>query len=102
MTEIRRGRPDRSRPCRCREFRLAGSESLGCARRVRGGADGTSVLAMLVCLMAAGLSAVLLRLAYLGVTNAFAMPLTERDRDAEILALRRQITVLRCQLAGAS
>jgi putative transposase len=45
---------------------------------------------------------VLLRLAYLGVTNAFAMlrllPMTDRDKDAEILALRHQITVLERQL----
>ncbi|WP_413804447.1 hypothetical protein [Streptomyces sp. OE57] len=44
----------------------------------------------------------LLRLAYLGVTNAFAMlrllPMTDRDKDAEILALRHQITVLERQL----
>ena len=44
----------------------------------------------------------LLRLAYLGVTNAFAMlrllPLTDRDKDAEILPLRHQITVLERQL----
>jgi putative transposase len=45
---------------------------------------------------------VLLRLTYLGVTNAFAMlrllPMTDRDKDAEILALRHQITVLERQL----
>ncbi|MGW7694382.1 integrase core domain-containing protein [Streptomyces asiaticus] len=45
----------------------------------------------------------LLRLAYLGVTNAFAMlrllPMTDRDKDAEILALRHQITVLERQLS---
>jgi putative transposase len=45
---------------------------------------------------------VLLRLAYLGVTNAFAMlrllPMSNRDRDTEILALRHQITVLQRQL----
>jgi putative transposase len=45
---------------------------------------------------------VLLRLAYLGVTNAFAMlrllPMTDRDKDAEILTLRHQITVLERQL----
>jgi transposase InsO family protein len=45
---------------------------------------------------------VLLRLAYLTVTNAFAMlrllPMTDRDKDAEILALRHQITVLERQL----
>ena len=44
----------------------------------------------------------LLRLAYLGVANAFAMlrllPMTDRDKDAEILALRHQITVLERQL----
>ncbi|AGP59271.1 integrase core domain-containing protein [Streptomyces rapamycinicus] len=44
----------------------------------------------------------LLRLAYLGVTNAFAMlrllPMTDRAKDAEILALRHQITVLERQL----
>ncbi|MFI0765665.1 integrase core domain-containing protein [Streptomyces sp. NPDC021218] len=44
----------------------------------------------------------LLRLAYLGVTNAFAMlrllPMTDQDKDAEILALRHQITVLERQL----
>ena len=40
----------------------------------------------------------LLRLAYLGVTNAFAvlrlLPMSNRDKDVEILALRHQITVL--------
>jgi putative transposase len=45
---------------------------------------------------------VLLRLAYLGVTNAFALlrllPVSDRDKDAEILALRPQITVLERQL----
>ncbi|MFE2442706.1 integrase core domain-containing protein [Streptomyces sp. NPDC059426] len=44
----------------------------------------------------------LLRLAYLGMSNAFAMlrllPMTDRDKDAEILALRHQITVLERQL----
>jgi hypothetical protein len=47
---------------------------------------------------------VLLRLAYLGVTNAFAMlrllPMSHRERDAEILALRHQIVVLERQLNG--
>jgi putative transposase len=47
---------------------------------------------------------VLLRLAYLTVTNAFAMlrllPMSDRDKDAEILALRHQITVLERQLAS--
>ncbi|MEU5849745.1 hypothetical protein [Saccharopolyspora shandongensis] len=46
----------------------------------------------------------LLRLAYLGVTNAFAMlrllPMSDRVKDAEILALRHQITVLERQLSG--
>jgi transposase len=45
---------------------------------------------------------VLLRLAYLGVTNAFALlrllPMSSRDKDAEILALRHQLSVLRRQL----
>ncbi|MFF6816260.1 hypothetical protein ACFZAG_41615 [Streptomyces sp. NPDC012403] len=40
----------------------------------------------------------LLRLAYLTMTQAFAMvrllPMSDRDKDAEILALRHQITVL--------
>ncbi|WBO64954.1 hypothetical protein [Streptomyces camelliae] len=40
----------------------------------------------------------LLRLAYFGVTNAFAMlrllAMSGRDKDVEILALRHQITVL--------
>ena len=44
----------------------------------------------------------LLRLAYLAVTNAFTMlrllPMSDRDKDAEILALRHQITVLERQL----
>jgi hypothetical protein len=47
---------------------------------------------------------VLLRLAYLGVTNALAMlrllPMSDRARDAEILALRHQIMVLQRQLHG--
>ncbi|MFJ8826872.1 integrase core domain-containing protein [Streptomyces sp. NPDC102467] len=44
----------------------------------------------------------LLRLAYLTITNTFAalrlLPLSDRDKDAEILALRHQITVLERQL----
>jgi putative transposase len=44
---------------------------------------------------------VLLRLAYLGVTNALALlrllPMSDRDKDAEILALRHQIMVLQRQ-----
>jgi hypothetical protein len=43
-----------------------------------------------------------LRLAYLGVPNAFALlrllPMSDRDKDVEILALRHQITVLERQL----
>jgi putative transposase len=45
---------------------------------------------------------VLLRLAYLGVTNAFAvlrlLPVSDRAKDVEILALRHQIAVLERQL----
>jgi hypothetical protein len=41
---------------------------------------------------------VLLRLAYLGVTNVFALlrllPMSSRDKDAEILALRHQLSVV--------
>ena len=40
----------------------------------------------------------LLRLAYLGVTNVFALlrllPLSSQEKDAEILALRHQLLVL--------
>lgn len=47
---------------------------------------------------------VLLRLAYLAVTNALAalrlLPMTDRDKDAEILALRHQVTVLERQLGN--
>ncbi len=46
----------------------------------------------------------LLRLAYLGVTNALALlrllPMSDRDKDAEILALRHLILVLERQLGG--
>ena len=45
----------------------------------------------------------LLRLAYLGVTNVFALlrllPMSSRDKDAEILALRHQLSVLERQLS---
>jgi transposase InsO family protein len=45
---------------------------------------------------------VLLQLAYLGVTNVFALlrllPSSDRGKDIEILALRHQITALECQL----
>ena len=44
----------------------------------------------------------LLRLAYLGITNAFTLlrllPGSDRDKDAEILALRHQLAVLNRQL----
>jgi putative transposase len=47
---------------------------------------------------------VLLRLAYLGVSNALAvlrlLPMSDRAKDAEILALRHQIMVLERQLHG--
>ncbi len=46
-----------------------------------------------------------LRLAYLGVTNAFAflrlLPMSDRDKDMEILALRHQVMVLERQLGDA-
>lgn len=46
----------------------------------------------------------LLRLAYLGVSNVFAvlrlLPMGDREKDMEILALRHQITVLERQLEG--
>ncbi|MGW4517455.1 integrase, partial [Streptomyces sp. NPDC004393] len=44
----------------------------------------------------------LLRLAYIGVSNALALlrllPMSDRDKDIEILVLRHQITVLERQL----
>src|SRR3954468_2895297 len=46
----------------------------------------------------------LLRLAHLGVTNTLALlrllPMSDRDKDAEILALRHQIAVLERHLRG--
>jgi transposase len=46
----------------------------------------------------------LLRLAYLGITNAFTLlrllPGSDRDKDVEILALRHQLAVLHRQLDG--
>ena len=46
----------------------------------------------------------LLRLAYLTVTNTFAvlrlLPMSDTDKDVEILALRHQIAVLERQLGG--
>jgi hypothetical protein len=51
-----------------------------------------------------GCLVVLLRLAYLTVTNGLAMlrllPMSDRAKDAEILALRHQIMVLQRQLHG--
>jgi hypothetical protein len=47
---------------------------------------------------------VLLRLTYLGLTNTFAMlrllPMTDRDKDIEILVLRHQIAVPQRQLGA--
>ena len=47
---------------------------------------------------------VLLRLTYLGVTNALAllrlMPMSDRDKDTEILVLRHQIALLQRQLGA--
>ncbi|MDU0294239.1 integrase, partial [Saccharothrix longispora] len=47
----------------------------------------------------------LLRLAYPGVTNAFALlrllPMSDRDKDTEILALHHQTAVLELQLGDA-
>jgi hypothetical protein len=46
----------------------------------------------------------LLRLAYLGITNTFGLrrllPDSDRDKDVEILALRHQLAVLQRQLDG--
>jgi hypothetical protein len=53
---------------------------------------------------ARGCRFVLLRLAYLGVTNAFALlrllPRGDRDKDVEILTLRHQIAMLQRQFDG--
>jgi hypothetical protein len=47
----------------------------------------------------------LLRLAYLGITNAFTLLRlllgSDRDKDAEILALRHQLAVLHCNSADS-
>jgi hypothetical protein len=49
---------------------------------------------------------VLLRLAYLTVTNTFAvlrpLPMSDRDKDAEILALRHQLAVLQRHLGPSA
>jgi hypothetical protein len=46
----------------------------------------------------------LLRLAYLGITNALALlrllPRSDRDKDVEILALRHQLAIPQRQLDG--
>jgi putative transposase len=48
---------------------------------------------------------VLLRLAYLGLTNTFALlrllPIGNRDKDIEILTLQHQIAVLQRQIGDA-
>jgi putative transposase len=48
---------------------------------------------------------VLVRLAYLAVSNTFTalrlLPMSDHDKNIEILALRHQITVLQRQLAAA-
>jgi hypothetical protein len=48
---------------------------------------------------------VLLRLAYLGVSNAFALlrllPISDHDKNAEILALRHRLAVLQRQFGPA-
>jgi len=53
-------------------------------------------------IVAEGWSTVLLRLGYLSVTHAFAMlsllPMSDRDEDAEILALCHQLMVMERQL----
>ncbi len=50
------------------------------------------------------MTCVLFRLAYLGVTNTLALlrllPMSDRDKDAEILALRHQVMVLERHLHG--
>jgi putative transposase len=50
------------------------------------------------------MAVVLLRLAYLGVTNALAllrlMPMSDRDKDTEILVLRHEIAILQRQLGA--
>jgi putative transposase len=47
---------------------------------------------------------VLLRLAYLDLTNTFALlrllPMSDQHKDIEIVALRHHITVLQRQLGG--
>lgn len=49
-------------------------------------------------------SVALLRLAYLGLANAFTLlrllPMSDRDKDTEILALRHQLAVLQRQLGA--
>jgi putative transposase len=63
-----------------------------------------SVLVVSLPTTGRGCLVVLLRLTYLGMTNALAMlrllPMSDRAKDAEILALRHQIMVLERQLHG--
>ena len=91
--------------CSCRQYFRAGQKSIpaGTAILVRRGP--VSCLASLpVPVPTRGCDLMLRRLAYLGVTNAFALlrllPGGDRDKDAEILALRHQIAVLHRQLDG--
>ena len=64
---------------------------------VTGGSRSPTVTAQRWCV-------VLLRLAYLGMTNALTLlrllPMSDHAKDTEILALRHQITVLERQLHG--
>ena len=67
------------------------------------GSSGHRVLLVLAVGDYAMMLLMLLRLAYLGITNAFALLRLrpgERDKDAEILALRHQLAVLHRQLGG--
>jgi hypothetical protein len=56
--------------------------------------------------MKASCSVVLLRLAYLAATNAFAflrlLPVSDGDKDIEILALRHQLLVMHRQVGKPS
>jgi hypothetical protein len=73
----------RRRHCACRECHPPSSEADG------GTARGSPLL---------------LRLAYLAVTHAFAavrlLPMSDREKDVEILVLRHQVAVLDRQLGG--
>jgi hypothetical protein len=94
--EVRRWRLHRQvgRTCGCRKSHLCWSA----ARYRRRGLGSPSRLSITT----AGWLTVLLRLAYLGLMNTFALlrmlPRSDRDKDVEILALRHQITLLHRQL----